>query len=293
MNRKKGRQAIGARALPMSKDSMKIGIVAPGSRMDSEIVESATAVAVALYGDRVSLHFHPQCFESWGHFAGTDESRARAFLDIANDESFEALWIGRGGYGAARIVPLVLGQFNDAARAKTYLGYSDAGSLLAALYTQGFPHIAHGPMPADIKRDGGEAAVKRALSYLVERAPDSLEPNVAPGMAHAAFNIIILSHIIGTPWQPDMSGHVLMLEEVSEYMYRIDRALCHVTSNSGIRRAAGIRLGRVSAVTKNDVDFGQTEEEVARHWCKVAGIPYLGRADIGHDVENKVVPFGR
>ena len=83
-----------------------------------------------------------------------------------------------------------------------------------------------------------------------------------------------------------------MLEEISEHMYRIDRALMHITSVPGIRRVAGIRLGRCGAIPDNDPEFGETEEQVARHWCDVAHIPYLGRADIGHDIDNKIVPFG-
>ena len=83
-----------------------------------------------------------------------------------------------------------------------------------------------------------------------------------------------------------------MLEEVSEYMYRIDRSLFHITSNPQIRRIAGLRLGRCSAIPDNDPDFGMTEDGVARYWCDRAGIPWLGRADIGHDADNKVVPFG-
>jgi muramoyltetrapeptide carboxypeptidase len=84
-----------------------------------------------------------------------------------------------------------------------------------------------------------------------------------------------------------------MLEEVSEYMYRIDRTLLQITSNPMMRRAKGLRLGRCSAIPANDPDFGQSEEDVIRHWCDVSGIPYLGRADIGHDIDNKIVPFGR
>jgi muramoyltetrapeptide carboxypeptidase len=79
---------------------------------------------------------------------------------------------------------------------------------------------------------------------------------------------------------------------VSEAMYRIDRALFHITSNPEIRRVAGIMLGRCSDITPNDPDFGMNEEEVARHWCRKSGIPWLGRADIGHDADNKIVPFG-
>jgi len=76
-------------------------------------------------------------------------------------------------------------------------------------------------------------------------------------------------------------------------MYRIDRTLFHINSNAGIRQVAGIRLGRGSAIPPNELDFGQTEQEITRHWCAVSGIPYLGRADIGHDIDNKIVPFGR
>ena len=83
-----------------------------------------------------------------------------------------------------------------------------------------------------------------------------------------------------------------MLEEVSEHMYRIDRSLFHLTSHRALRRVAGIRLGRCSAIPPNDPEFVLNEVEVVEHWCKVSGIPYLGRADIGHDSGNKIVPFG-
>src|SRR5262249_34841653 len=158
------------------------------------------------------------------------------------------------------------------------------------LYAQGFPGVAHGPMPTDITRDAGDEAVARALAYLSRRAADTLEPSVTAGRKAVAFNMIILSQLIGTPLQPDLTDHVLMLEEVSEYMYRIDRTLFHLTSSRAVRGVAGIRLGRCSAIPPNDPDFGQTEVEIAQHWSKVSGIPYLGRADIGHDAANKIVP---
>ena len=84
-----------------------------------------------------------------------------------------------------------------------------------------------------------------------------------------------------------------MVEEVSEHMYRFDRHLFHITGSENVRRVAGLRLGRVSDVQPNDPDFGEEAEDIARFWCAKAGIPYLGRADIGHDADNKVVPFGK
>ncbi len=278
----------------MSSSRIRIGVVAPASPMDRSTANRVAALAADLYPHhRVELFFHSQCFESWGHFAGTDDQRAQAFMEVADDESFDAVWFGRGGYGSCRIAERVASQAKPVARRKTYLGYSDMGSLLAALYGQGFLRLAHGPMPSDINRDGGEAAVARALAFLVEGAASALEPTVLGGAPCAAFNATILSHLLGTPLQPDLAGHVLMLEEVSEHMYRLDRDLFHITSNLGIRKVAGIMLGRCSDIPPNQPEFGQTEEEVARHWCAVSKIPYLGRADIGHDIHNTVVPFGR
>jgi len=278
----------------MTDRRFKIGVVAPGSRIEPEIAEKVTQVAACLFQDRPpEIFFHPQCFLSSGHFAGNDTTRCDAFVEIANDESFDAVWFARGGYGSCRLIASVLPKLSDEARGKHYLGYSDAGSILAALYKENFAKVAHGPMPADVNRDGGEAAITRVLSYLSDGHDSSLEASVSPAKKTAAFNISILSHLLGTPFQPDLSGHVLMLEEISEHMYRIDRSLFHITSNPGIREVAGIMLGRCGNIPSNDPDFGQTEEQVVQHWCVVAGIPYLGRADIGHDTENKVVPFGQ
>lgn len=270
---------------------IRVGVVATASRLEPETARRVIALAAARFPE-IELFIHPNSHLAAGHFAGDDAARAAAFLEIANDPGFDVLWFGRGGYGSGRIAAAILPRLTEAARAKTYLGYSDAGVLLAALYARGFPGVVHGPMPADINRTGGEAAVLRGLAYLARHDAAALEPSLRAGAKHAAFNLMTFSQIIGTPYQPDLSGHVLMLEEVSEYMYRIDRSLFHVTSNPAVRAVAGIRLGRCSAVPANDPDFGQTEEQVVRHWCGLAGIPYLGRADIGHDADNKVVPFG-
>jgi muramoyltetrapeptide carboxypeptidase len=268
-------------------------VVATGSRFLPQMAQAVLDLASRLYGEGgPEIHFHPQCFMGDGHFAGGDLVRANAFVEFANDPTFDALWIARGGYGAGRLTEMVLPRLRPAAKHKAYMGYSDAAALLGPLYAMDFPHVAHGPMPADIMREGGEAAVARALAWLINRDHAALETTALEGVPTAAFNLTMLSTLVGTPWQPDLSGHVLMLEEVSEHMYRIDRLMLHVTSNRAMRRVAGLKLGRCSLIPENDPDFGRTEEEVARYWCERSGIPWLGRADIGHDSDNKVVPFG-
>jgi muramoyltetrapeptide carboxypeptidase len=277
-----------------SKAPLRIAVVAPASRLSPEVPDRVRDLAARLYPDRAPrLFFHPQCFLSSGHFAGGDAARAAALVEVANSEAHDAVWFARGGYGSGRLIERVLPQLGPAAQAKTWLGYSDAGALLAAFQSQGFGRLVHGPIPQDILREDGDAAVARALAWLVDRDPAALEPSLAvdPRPA-AAFNLAILCSMLGTPWQPDLAGHVLMLEEVGEHMYRIDRLLFQLTSNPAMRRLAGLRLGRCSAIPDNDPDFAQTEDEVARAWCARSGIRWLGRADIGHDAANKVVPFG-
>jgi muramoyltetrapeptide carboxypeptidase len=276
-----------------AREKTRIGIVAPASRIDESTAERVKVIGRESFGGRIELLFHPQCFLSWRHFAGEDTARADAFIEIANDRGFDALWWARGGYGANRIVESVLPRLNQSAQDKFYLGYSDAGFLLAPLYQRGF-RVAHGPVARDVEREGGDAAIKRVLNFLAgSPAPDDLEASINTGKPLAAFNLTILSHLIGTPFEPDLSGHILLVEDVSEPMYAVDRALFHVTSSPNVRNVAGLKLGRVSEVPPNDPDFAQDEEQVARHWCAASGIPYLGRADIGHDASNKIVPFGK
>ncbi len=273
--------------------SLRIGVVAPGNRIDEAIASRVQAFAADSFLDRAPhIVFHPQCFLSAGHFAGDDAARAAAFVEFANDPAFDAVWFARGGYGACRMAEAALSKLTDAARAKSYLGYSDAGALMGGLYRKGFAHVAHGPMPVDIIRERGEGAVRRALSYLIDRSPEAFELGVMFDGKTAAYNIMVLHSIMGTSLEPNLSDHVLMLEDVGEYLYRLDRALFHITSSPNIRSVKGIKLGRLAEVPENDKPFGATDEEMIQYWCKRAGIEYLGRADIGHDVENKIVPFG-
>ena len=87
------------------------------------------------------------------------------------------MWFARGGYGSNRIAEAALTDLPEAARTKTYMGYSDAGFLLAGLHKAGIA-AAWGPMPQDALRDGGEAAVSRALDWLVRRDRSALEPRL-------------------------------------------------------------------------------------------------------------------
>ncbi|MDG5747356.1 LD-carboxypeptidase [Qipengyuania sp. XHP0207] len=265
---------------------VKIAICAPGKPLKRA---RADAVLAHVAGrEDIELHFHDQCFAVEGHFAGPDEVRLAALVECANDPAFDAVWFAMGGYGSNRIAAQAIAAMDEHARAKSYLGYSDTGSLLGALYRHGIGRVAHGPLAGDIRREGGEAAIDRALGWFLG-ADDGLEPHLDDRPA-AAFNLTTLTMLVGTDLAPDLAGHVVMVEEVAEHLYAVDRLFFHVTQH--LRGIAGLRLGRVSDVPENDRPFGTDEVAIARYWCDRSGIPYLGRADIGHDAANRIVPFG-
>ena len=267
---------------------MRIAVVAPSCPLKREAADAVQAIA-ARRGD-CELVIDPQCFLTEGHFAGPDQARLLALLDAMADPAIDAIWFARGGYGSNRIAEAALAELPDEAREKMYLGYSDAGFLHAGLYKAGI-EVARGPMVQDVLREGGEAAVNRALDWIVRRDASALEPALdGPAMA---FNLTVLSNLLGTSLEPDFTDVDLLIEDVGEHLYRIDRSMFHVTGTDAIRRVRRLRLGRITDVLENDPDFGGDETAIVEQWCARSGIPFGGRADIGHDAQNRVVPFPR
>ena len=265
---------------------MRIAVVAPSCTFDRE----AGRRLDTLIGERgdCELTIHPQCFLSDGHFAGCDSDRLAALREVMADPAVNAVWFARGGYGSNRIAKAAARDLPEEARTKTYMGYSDSGFLHAGFDKAGLKAV-WGPMPQDLLRPDGHEAVARALDWLVNGADNALEPGLdGPAMA---FNLTVLSSLLGTALEPDFSGIELLLEDVGEHHYRLDRTMFHLTASHNVRQVRQIRLGRVSDIPANHPEFGAEDEDIVSDWCKRSGIAFGGRADIGHDSANKLVPF--
>ena len=268
---------------------MRIAVVAPSCSLKPEAAEAVRAL-VDERGD-CELVIHPQCFMVDGHFAGPDAARLAALREVMADPSVDAVWFARGGYGSNRIAEAALVDLlPSAAGDKVYFGYSDAGFLHAGFHKAGLD-VAWGPMPNDVLREGGKAAVTRSLDWIVRRDASALEPGLdGPAMA---FNLTVLSNLLGTPLEPSFDGVELLIEDVGEHLYRIDRSMFHVTASPAIRKVRRLRLGRVNEILPNDPVFAGDQVSIVEDWCRRSGIAFGGRADIGHDAGNRVVPFPR
>jgi muramoyltetrapeptide carboxypeptidase len=275
---------------------MRIGVVAPARTVSRESSLRLSAFMALTYPAH-EIVFHPQCYLEQGHFAGSDAQRAAAFLEFANDPGFDAIWFARGGYGSNRILDMAMPQLGPAARNKTYIGFSDMGFMLGALYARRIGRQAHGSMSSGLGRDDTGEAEGWVLGWLIDGDKRGLEPSLADGRPAAAFNLAILTAMIGTKWLPDLTDHVLHIEEVDEPLYRIDRMLFQMAHSTQLKGIAGVRLGAVTDIKDNGegdtkYSFGETLEQMITRWCREMHVPYLGRSEIGHVRMNRVVPFG-
>lgn len=266
----------------------RIAVCAPATPITKAHAEALLKLVADEFPEH-SVVVHEQSFAREGHFAGSDMQRLEALLECANDPAFDAVWFAKGGYGSNRIAEAAIARMNEAARAKTYVGFSDCGYLLAGLYRAGIGQPVHGSMPVSARSQTGREAVRRVLRWFSGDG-SGLEPSLDGKTPAAAFNLITLAMVTNTPLMPDLAGHVVMVEEVSEHLYSVDRLFFHIANS--LPRIAGLRLGAISDVPQNNREFGQNEEDIARFWCARAGIPYLGRAEIGHTADNRIVPFG-
>lgn len=232
---------------------MRIGILAPSS------VTGQVELDLGLEFLRVAgfdVVRHPQCSEAHFTFAGTDEQRAAAIWQFAHDSSIETLWCARGGYGAARLLPLLeqLTREHGVPPRKLLVGYSDITVLHEFVRRRWRWSTLHATMPAsDLSavRPDEWAATVELVQRRRARIPfeqTSLKPLTdQSAMTQTAEliggNLSLWASLMGTPWQPDARGKLVFLEDLGEPFYRIDRMLTQVVQSGGLDAAAGLILG--------------------------------------------------
>ncbi len=233
----------------------------------------------------------PQAFARNGHFAGTDERRAAALRRALEDRSVRAIFLTRGGFGAARLLPLV-GRDLAESGPKILVGYSDATSLLAFVTGKLGWVTFHGPMVAtDLPklRAVDRASLLGALRG--ERPPPIrlglvLRRGVAEGRIFGGC-ISILVSLLGTPYAVDLSERILFLEDVNEEPYSLDRMLTQLRQTGQLARARGIVFGEMSNCGTRRELLGVLRERTAD-----LGIPVAFGLPSGHGRGKRTVPLG-
>lgn len=229
-------------------------------------------------------------------FAGDDASRLAALHELADDDTLSAIFFARGGYGSMRLLPEI-DWHRLARRPRFWIGYSDLTPLLLGLVQRAGLATFHGPMvAADLAR--GLRAEERVslLSALAGEWPHVLSAPIGsdPDGGCAEGPLIggclsLLAATLGTPWQCDFEDSILLLEDVDEPSYRIDRMLTHLALSGSLARVRGAVLGDLRGTDEPMEGPSQVSARVRR---VLSGVPVLAGLECGHRAPNRTVPLG-
>jgi muramoyltetrapeptide carboxypeptidase len=264
-----------------------VHVVAPAGPFDRPSFEAG----LALIAQRYSPQCDPGLFESHRYLAGDDRRRRDEFSRALLDSRSRALFCARGGYGAMRLLP----DLPLADMASTMLvGFSDITVLHFALQARGRVSI-HGPVLTQLGKQ--PADVQERLFRLLE-SPEPPPPltgsaTYVPGTAEGPLlggNLSLITHLLGTPFMPSLEGAILLLEDIGERPYRLDRMWTHLRLAGVFERVRGIVLGDFTACEEKDALYSAAD--VLRSLAEETGLPCAAGFPIGHGTLNYPVPLG-
>lgn len=268
-----------------------LGIAAPGGPVDP--VRVAEGAALLERAGFRTWH-RDDLFDRRGYLAGEDERRRAELMQLVEDPEIDGIICARGGYGCDRILDDLDAEAFRAA-AKPLVGYSDVTALLLWQLRRAGLTGFHGPMlELGARLDGacvealarwlrGEAATPAVL------AGRALLPGSAEGrLVGGSLTLVVAS--LGTCWEIDTRGAVLLLEEVNERPYRVDRMLQQLRGAGKLEEVVGIGFGDFSSCV--DDKYGSCVEDVLRECAERVGRPCLGGLSFGHVATHATWPFG-
>lgn len=248
-------------------------------------------------------------YERDGQLAGSDSHRAAMLQRLLDDPSLRAIFCCRGGYGTVRIVDrLDFSAF--AAHPKWIVGYSDVTVLHCHIQrTLGMPTL-HATMPLNFGTAPTPATESlrgvlfgepidyewKAKSMVVERKASLFVP-------HSSFtakapvvggNLSILYSLLGSPSQVDTRGKILLVEDLDEYLYHVDRMMQALRRAGMLDGVAALMVGGLTDMHDNAIPFGRTAEQIVAEAAAAAGCPVVFGAPFGHLGDaNLALPLGR
>jgi len=288
-----------------------IMFVAPAGELDRERMRRAQERLEAR-GYRVVMR--DDLFAEEGYLAGSDERRAEELMQAFRDPEVDAIFPGTGGYGTMRILDRL--DYQAIRRhPKLLIGFSDITALHAALNRRAGLVTLHSPSPMYLL--GGE---EDSTSFSVETFFHAIEEGIGAGYVVAVpaeegvpqpvalgrgrargrlvgGNLSMISALEGTPYAIDTRDAILLIEDVREAPYRIDRMLRQLQLSGKLARLRGAVLGQF---TRNyDREEDQLTEDprftvdgVLRQYFERAGIPVLMNFPVGHHPMNATLPLG-
>ncbi len=270
----------------------RVALVSPSGPL-RDVTELVRAEAnVRLFGWEPVVG--PHAMSCAGYFAGTDAERAADLAAAIADPGIDGIWCLRGGYGAARLLPM-LDPESVRANCKTLIGYSDITALHALWQQVGLVSF-HGPTArgefTPFSLDSFRRAVAQGMAS-TGIAPDAtvVRAGRATGRLSGG-NLSLVASLTGTPWALDFRDAIVVLEDVNEATYRIDRMLTQLRQAGAFHGCAGLALGHFSQSDDSSERANRTLLEVVTECAEALDVPALLGIPCGHIDDQWTFPFG-
>jgi muramoyltetrapeptide carboxypeptidase len=276
---------------PALRPAAQVAVVAPAGPFDRESLEAGLRVLAGRYRPQ----WDDGLFARTRYLAGDDARRLAELTAALADDRIEAVFAARGGYGVLRLLPrlwpkLAAGGFPP----KPIVGFSDLTALHAALQAVGWVSI-HGPVVTQLGTQPPEVAER--LFALLE-SPVALPPPLTGqplvgGRAEGPLvggNLSLLTRLLGTPYLPPLDGAVLLLEDVGERPYRLDRMWTHLALAGVLDRVRGLALGEFTDCEEPEADYRSAD--VVAALARETGLPCVAGLPVGHGAVNQPLPLG-
>jgi muramoyltetrapeptide carboxypeptidase len=236
----------------------------------------------------------PHARDRTGYLAGKDRDRLDDLNHAIRDPKIDAVWCLRGGYGMIRILPGI--DYDALNRApKTIIGYSDITALHAAVQRKCMMISYHGPTARETMSEFSRDSFLRALVDQADScgvAPNARE--ISHGHAEGRLvggNLAVLASLCGTPFAPDLSDGILILEDINEQVYRIDRMLEQLMLSGALNGCRAIVFGECVKCT-DDAAGARAFDELLREIAEELGVPCMAGIPVGHIHEQWTIPMG-
>lgn len=283
------------------KKGMCIALTAPSGAVRDEAVVPRYKAFLEEHG--YSVRVGETCSARHGYLAGSDEMRAGELNSLFADDSVDAIFCVRGGYGAARILEML---DYDMIRhhPKIFTGFSDITALHSALNRYSELITFHGPNGdvasgnpgcdmsfSLLERMLSGNSLNDELSDLTDDKAVTLREGTARGILCGG-NMTLIAHSLGTPYEPVFDNRILFLEDINEAVYRVDEMLTEMRLAKVLSRCAGIVFGTFTGCRNEYENFAIPLEEVLKEACEKAGKPAFMNFRCGHVRPMHTLPMG-
>ncbi len=270
----------------------RVALIAPAGPLAGPLdVAHAEANARALGWEPVVA---PHALARNGYFAGTDAERLRDLQAALDDPTVDGLWCLRGGYGTMRLLP-ALDLDALRARPRTLIGFSDITALHAVWQAAGLASF-HGPVARNPLSAFSRNSLQRAVIDGTEPAGHWAEAVcVRDGVAEGRLmggNLALVAALAGTPWALSFRDAIVVLEDVHEATYRLDRMLVQLRLAGAFDGCRGIVFGQCTDCPDSSDDGRRTLHDLVAELAEALDVPALLGVPVGHISDQWTLPFG-